>query len=98
MPIVDAQVHIWKNHKPTNPSHRQVTDFTADELLKEMDAAGVDAAVIHPPGWDPDSNALAIEAARKHPQRLAILGNFALDKPESRSLVDGWKNRPGMLG
>jgi predicted TIM-barrel fold metal-dependent hydrolase len=98
MAIVDAQIHIWRNHKPTNPNHRQVTDFTADDVLKEMDAAGVDAAVIHPPGWDPDSNALAIEAARRHPQRLAILGNFPIDRLESRSLVDGWKNQPGMLG
>jgi predicted TIM-barrel fold metal-dependent hydrolase len=98
MRVVDAQIHIWRNHKPTNPGHRQVTDFTAEDVLKEMDAAGVDAAVIHPPGWDPDSNALAIEAARAHPRRLAILGNFPIDRPESRSLVDGWKNRPGMLG
>jgi predicted TIM-barrel fold metal-dependent hydrolase len=98
MPVVDAQIHIWRNHKPTNPSHRQVTDFTADDVLKEMDAAGVDAAVIHPPGWDPDSNALALEAARRHPQRLSILGNFPLDRPESRALVDQWKSQPGMLG
>ena len=98
MLIVDAQIHIWKNHKPTNPNHRQVTDFTADDVLKEMDEAGVDAAVIHPPGWDPDSNALALEAARRHPNRFAILGNFPLDRPESRSLIDGWKGRPGMLG
>jgi predicted TIM-barrel fold metal-dependent hydrolase len=63
-----------------------------------MDEGGVDAAVIHPPGWDPDSNALAVEAARQHPDRLAILGNFPLDKPESRGLVDSLKSRPGMLG
>src|SRR5215831_10183852 len=30
--------------------------------------------------------------------RIAILGNFPLDRPESRSLIDGWKGRPGMLG
>jgi predicted TIM-barrel fold metal-dependent hydrolase len=98
MLIVDSQIHIWKNNKPANPSHRQVTDFTADDVLKEMDDAGVDAALIHPPGWDPDSNALAVEAAREHPSRFAILGNFPLDKPESRALVDTWKSRPGMLG
>jgi predicted TIM-barrel fold metal-dependent hydrolase len=98
MRIVDAQIHIWTNNKPTNPNHRQVTDFTADDVLKEMDAAGVDAAVIHPPGWDPNSNALAVEAARQHPTRFAILGNFPLDRPESRTLIDGWKSRPGMLG
>ena len=99
MLIVDAQVHIWNAGKPTNANHRQVPAFTADELLKEMDAAGVDAAVIHPPAsWDPNANELAVEAAGRHPDRLAILGNFPLDRPESRALVDGWKQRPGMLG
>jgi hypothetical protein len=33
-----------------------------------------------------------------HPDRFAILGNFPLEKPESRALVDSWKQRPGMLG
>ena len=99
MLIVDAQVHIWSSGKPTNANHRQVAAFTKDDLLKEMDEAGVDAAVIHPPAsWDPNSNELAVEAARQHPHRLAILGNFPLDKPESRGLIDGWKKRPGMLG
>ena len=99
MRIVDAQVHIWSAGKPTNPNHRQVERFTKDELLREMDEAGVDAAVIHPPAsWDPGSNELAVEAARQHPGRLAILGNFPLDRPESRGLIDGWKRRPGMLG
>lgn len=98
MLIVDAQVHIWSQGLPTNPTHRQITSFSADDLLQEMDQAGVDAALIHPPGWDPSSNELAVEAARRHPDRLAILGNFPLDRPESRALVDGWKRRPGMLG
>ena len=98
MLIVDAQVHIWGTGLPTNPAHRQITSFLAEDLLKEMDEAGVDAALIHPPGWDPNSNQLAIEAARQHPNRLSILGNFPLDRPESRDLVPGWKQNPGMLG
>ena len=64
-----------------------------------MDEAGVDARGDPPArSWDPDSNELAVEAARRHPDRFAILGNFPLDEPESRGLVDGWKKRPGMLG
>ena len=98
MPVVDAQVHIWTGHTPTNAVHRQVLDYTAEDLLKEMDESGVDAAVIHPPSWDPNSGALALEAARQHPNRLSILGNFPLDKPESRELIAGWKQQPGMLG
>src|SRR5204863_2938529 len=87
MKIVDAQVHIWSGGKPANLRHRQVAAFTEDELLKEMGEAGVDAAVIHPPtSWDPNANELAVEAARQHPDRFAILGNFPLDKPESRAL------------
>ena len=99
MKIVDAQVHIWSGGKPGNLRHRQIPAFTKDDLLKEMAVAGVDAAVIHPPtSWDPNANALAIGAARAHPDRFAILGNFPLDKPESRGLIDGWKKQPGMLG
>ena len=64
-----------------------------------MDEAGVDAALIHPPAsWDPDSNALAIEAARKYPDRFAVMGQFPLDEPENRKLVHGWRNQPGMMG
>jgi predicted TIM-barrel fold metal-dependent hydrolase len=99
MRIVDAQVHIWSGGKPANLRHRQVPAFTKDELLNEMRAAGVDAAIIHPPtSWDPNANALAIEAARLHPDRFAILGNFPLEKPESRALIDGWTKQSGMLG
>ena len=71
MLIVDAQVHIWGTGLPTNPAHRQITSFSADDLLKEMDEAGVDSAVIHPPGWDPNSNQLAVEAAASPTGNLA---------------------------
>ena len=63
-----------------------------------MDAAGVDRAVIHPVMWDPDSNELAVEAARAHPDRFAIMGWIYLDEPEQRALLETWKSRPGMKG
>ena len=55
MKIIDAQVHIWSQTvTPPSGLHRKVEKFTAEELLQEMDEAGVDAALIHPPrGWDP---------------------------------------------
>jgi len=100
MKIIDAQVHIWKDAvSPPSGVHRKVSTFSAEELLKEMDEAGVDAALIHPPAsWDPDANELAIEAAKKYPTRFAIMGQFPLDKPEQRSRVQGWLKQPGMLG
>lgn len=65
-----------------------------------MDAAGVDAAVIHSPvSWDADSNELAIDAARRYPGRFAVLGQVPLDRPEeSRGKLERWRELPGMVG
>ena len=79
-------------------SHRQTSVFTAEELITEMDAAGVHGAVLHPPTWDPGSNEMAVEAARKYPDKFCSLGWFPLDDPKSSALMDTWKQRPGMVG
>ena len=98
MLIVDAQVHIWSAGPPTNQAHRQVTSYSAEECIRDMDAAGVNGCLLHPPGWDPNSGKISEEAAAKYPNRFGILGNFPLDKPENRSLIDTWKQRRGCSG
>jgi predicted TIM-barrel fold metal-dependent hydrolase len=95
MLIVDSQVHTWTSGTP--PSVHRQTPFTNDDLLREMDAAGVDRAVLVPPGWDPASVAHAEEGVRLHPTRFAIMSNLAFERPESRDLLPGWR-RPGRLG
>ncbi len=40
MLMLDAQVHI-RGSGPPLPPHRETSVFSKDELLKEMDAAGV---------------------------------------------------------
>ena len=50
-----------------SPSRRTI-------CLKEMDAAGVARVVIVPPSWEGDRNDLALEAARLHPDRFAVMG------------------------
>jgi predicted TIM-barrel fold metal-dependent hydrolase len=97
MDIIDSQVHLWGSGKP-NPPHRQVPTFSAEDLIKEMDGAGVAGAVIHPPGWDETAQDVAIDAAKRHPNRFAVLGRFDVSKPENRALIDGWNAQPGMLG
>jgi predicted TIM-barrel fold metal-dependent hydrolase len=98
MRIVDAQIHLWGSGLPSNMAHRQVTSFTTEEARGLMDEGGVDAAVIHPPGWDPNSTAMAFKAVRDFPGRFAILGAFPLNQPDKRALVETWRNQPGMLG
>jgi predicted TIM-barrel fold metal-dependent hydrolase len=97
MLIVDSQVHIWESGTPVH-IHRQVPHYTSEELLRDMDEAGVTGVVLHPPSWDPRANEIAIEAARRHPDRLCVLGFFDVSKPENRKLIDTWREQPGMHG
>jgi predicted TIM-barrel fold metal-dependent hydrolase len=98
MQIVDAQIHTWGQGLPSNQSHIQVTHFTPAEAIALMDEGGVDAAVIHPPGWDPNSTATALQAVRDYPGRFAIMGALPLDRPETRERIATWRQQPGMLG
>ena len=88
MLIVDSQIHIWKNHLPTNAAHRQVLNYTQDDVLREMDEAGVDAAVIHPPGWDPQSNDLAVERRANTPTAWPF---WAISRWIARKAVPCWR-------
>ena len=97
--IADAQVHLWVSGwdpaLPYTVAHRQRAVFSAEDALTEMAEAGVDRVVIVPPNWE--NNEHAIAAARRYPDRFAAMGRLALDRPESRSLIAGWKAR-GMHG
>jgi len=98
MQIVDAQIHLWGSGLPSNLAHIQVTSFTPEEAIGLMDEDGVDAAVIHPPSWDPGSVDMAFEAVRNYPGRFAIMGSLPLDKAQSQALIANWREQPGMLG
>ena len=101
--IVDAQAHLWKaesedwkwvpGRKPQLPD-----PFTIEKLVALMDEGGVDRAVIVPPSWPGDRNDYALEAARRYPDRFAVMGRIALEKPESAALLPKWKEQPGMKG
>ena len=105
MIIIDSQVHIWAPETPEKPyatknaskPHRPVP-LGAGELLREMDGAGVARCVLVPPTWEDDRNDTALEAARLHPERFAVMGRLSLTKPESRELIATWKEQPHMLG
>jgi len=97
MPIIDAQVHLWRKGK-ANPPH-QPAPYLVEDAIRDMEPAGVDGAILHPPtSWDADSNEQAVEAAVQYPRRFAILGYPPLDRPESPALIAALKQRPGMVG
>ena len=98
MRIIDAQIHLWGSGLPSNMAHRQVTSFKAAEAIGLMDEAGVDAAVIHPPPWDPGAHELALAAVRDYPGRFAIMGSLPLDDAETEEKIAIWRDQPGVLG
>ena len=63
-----------------------------------MDRAGVDRAILVPPSFEGDRNDYALEAARKHPVRFAVMGRVGLPGGGGRKQLSGWRNQPGMLG
>lgn len=103
MRIVDSQVHIWGANTPERPwparahSHGSVP-LEADELLRRMNAAGVERAILVPPSWEGDRNDLAVAAAQLHPDRFAVMGRFDPDAPGAKARIAAWREQPGMLG
>ena len=79
------------------PPHR-TEPFAIEEALQEMEAAGVHGAIVHPPHWDPDSHAVAIEAATRYPDRFAILGRIEPDDPDRLERLSTWTSQPGVRG
>jgi predicted TIM-barrel fold metal-dependent hydrolase len=101
--IVDSQVHLWKAESPDWPwvpgAKPQLPEpFTIEKLVPMMDDAGVNRAVIVPPSWPGDRNDYALEAAKRYPNRFAVMGRIPLQNPQSAALLPKWKEQPGMLG
>src|SRR2546426_3686647 len=89
--IVDAQVHIWGADTPNRPwppgrAHQAQKPYpvTKDLVLEGMKGAGVERVVLVPPSWEGDRNDLALEAARLHPDRFAVMGRLE-DDPDRKS-------------
>ncbi len=100
--IVDAQTHLWKASSPDYPwnpgAKPQLPEpFTIERALPMMDEAGVDRVIVVPPGLN-DVNTYALEAARRYPNRFAVMGRIPLRDPKSAALLPRWKADPGMLG
>jgi L-fuconolactonase len=104
MVIVDGQAHIWKANgldRPWSPcfvkAHRP-GPVSANDLLAEMDAASVQRVLLIVPPWEGYCNELPLEAARDHPERIAMMGRIAIECPESQPLVSKVKTCRGMFG
>jgi predicted TIM-barrel fold metal-dependent hydrolase len=100
MIIIDSQVHVWPPDRPDRPlglGHTERTPYSYQQLIADMDRAGIDRGILVPPSIDANRNDYALEAVREHPDRFAIMGKVPL-KPAAPDMLKGWRDQPGMLG
>lgn len=101
--ITDAQIHIWGAETPERPwpeihgTPHQPHPVSAADVIVELDAAGVDRAVLVPPSWEGDRNDLVLRAVEEFPNRFGIMGRVNLETPDVAAL-ESWLSTPGMLG
>jgi L-fuconolactonase len=104
MLVVDSQVHIWAADTPDRPWPKDPPiephegPLSAAKLKVAMIGAGVQRAILIPPSWEGTRNDLALSAARAEPNRFAVMGRLAIEKPEAPDRLSRWLEQPGMLG
>ena len=96
MEIIDCQVHVWPPERPDRPllrdgQGRENAPYRYEQLLADMDRAGVDRAVLVPPSIEGDRNDYALEAVQKYPGRFAVMGRFPIATGKGRNLLERWK-------
>ena len=97
MLIADAQVHLWSRDDPEGKPRHGDRPYHLPDLLVEMRTASVDRAVVIPPYWVGMDNSFALDAARRHPDRLAVMGRFDVTRRDDAAVAD-WLTEPCMRG
>jgi predicted TIM-barrel fold metal-dependent hydrolase len=70
----------------------------AQTVIKMMDEAGVDRAILVPPSLEGDRNDLCLQAARDYPSRFAVMGRLQLESPKAPERLKEMKAQRGMPG
>jgi len=101
--MADAQVHIWapetaqRKWRPGQAVHREIA-LGAEELLGEMDAAGVARCVLIPPYWEGDRHDVVLAAAREHPERFTVMARPDTEAQAQPGAIAGWMKQAEVRG
>ena len=104
--IVDTHVHVWEMDPPkypvgpTAPSWNSYPDEpgTADELLAEMDAHGVDWTVLVQTSWSTWDNGYIADSVARFPNRFIGHGLIDPQDPNNAEHVRYWIQTRGLVG
>ncbi|MEA2682310.1 MAG: L-fuconolactonase [Chloroflexota bacterium] len=92
MTVVDTHLHVWNAETDRTPWRRGWAKFadgpSYDPLsaIADMDAAGVDRALLLPAAWDVRGNELVLDAATAHPARFRAV--LAVNPAQPTDAVD----------
>lgn len=100
--IIDAQVHAYERNHPGRPWVGKLAgpaEVTGPGMVRAMDDAGVDGAILVSP-WTMyryDAS-YAVEVHREHPERFALVRPFDPEASDVRAQLANWAARPGVVG
>ena len=102
MAIIDSQVHAYEANTPKRPWHTVPNwpdHVTGDEMVAAMDKVGVDGAIfISSFSMYRYDTSYAVDVARAHPGRMAIVKPVDPDDPAVADVIANWKKTQGAVG
>jgi len=102
MPVIDAQVHAYERDHPGRPWTAVLQgppEVTGDDMVRAMDAVGVDGAILVSPFrlYRFDAS-YALEVHRAHPDRFRLVKPVNPRDPGIEEIIAEWKRVPGTVG
>jgi L-fuconolactonase len=101
--IIDTHVHYWEPPTKDRPHDAEGVqlghELSAEKLLEDASAAGIDKIVQITPALMGFDNRYALEAANKYPDRIAgVFGRFDPFQPDIETRLAEFMAQKGMLG
>lgn len=104
--IIDTHVHVWEIDPPrypigpTAPGWNSLPDEpgTAEQLLADMDANGVDCAVLVQTSWSTWDNGYIADSVARFPDRFIGHGLIDPQNPDNAAQVRYWVKERGLAG
>lgn len=102
MPIIDAQVHAYERDHPGRPWAGVLhgpPEVTGDDMVKAMDAVGVDGAILVSAFTMYRFDAsYAVSVRKKHPGRFALVKPVDTTDPAVAEVIADWAATDGAVG
>ena len=99
---IDSQVHAYQRNSPSRPWHgflQGPDEVTGDDMVKAMDAVGVDGALLVSPFslYRYDAS-YALEVHASHSSRFGLIKPFNPNSESVTDEMDAWAKTPGVVG